>query len=282
MTGLPICVPFPSYACRRTYGFMASGPYVTTPGSGTPKKTASTGNIQVFYNSGTYVPSEGLTFCIVECVGGGGGGGGSLGTTGTAGTTSASGWLCAGGGGASGGYSRSMLSSAQVLSVSGGVPVVIGVGGTGGTTTPTAGGPGGTSAFGTFVISNGGGGGSAFDGPNMSPDTQGRGGIRGAPGTGQFVSQGCGGGMGGADYFESIVSTGQQNPQALTYSGMGGPSFFGGPDSAFSQIFSGETGTSGALGSGGNGGLSGANGPDPAAGGQGGGGVIIVTEFCFS
>ena len=58
-----------------------------------------------FTASGTYTPSAGLIYCIIECVGGGGGGGGTTGGSSIANVAR---------GGSGGGYSRKVATSAQI------------------------------------------------------------------------------------------------------------------------------------------------------------------------
>jgi hypothetical protein len=95
---------------------------------------------QRFTASGTYTPTAGMKYCIVEAVGGGGGGGGG----------NASG---CGAGGGSGGYSRSRFDAAAIGASK---AVVIGAAGTGGAvaTNGTAGGT--TTLGGTLLTAIGG------------------------------------------------------------------------------------------------------------------------------
>ena len=77
---------------------------------------------KIFTANGTYTPTVGMSYCIIECVGGGGGGGGAsdFGSINN---------VITGGGGGSGGYSRKKASAADI-----GVSktVTIGAGGTAG------------------------------------------------------------------------------------------------------------------------------------------------------
>lgn len=100
-------------------------------------------NTQTFTSSGSYTPSAGTSFIVVELVGGGGGGG-------AAGTSSARG---SGGGG--GGYARKKITSGF-----NGATVTVGAAGAGGVSMG-AGGAGGTSSFGALVSATGGAGGNA-------------------------------------------------------------------------------------------------------------------------
>ena len=60
---------------------------------------------QIFTSSGTYTPSPGMVYCIIEAVGSGGGGGGAQG---------AGSQVYTGGGGGPGGYSRLVASAATI------------------------------------------------------------------------------------------------------------------------------------------------------------------------
>ena len=102
---------------------------------------------QVFTSGGTYTPTTGMDFCIVEVVGGGGGSGGIPATTAT--ETSAS----PGGGG--GGYARKVFASATIGASQ---TVTIGAGGTAGAAGANAGGNGGTTSLGSLITATGGDG----------------------------------------------------------------------------------------------------------------------------
>src|ERR1043165_4788986 len=103
---------------------------------------------QVFTGSGTYTPSTGMLYCLIEAVGGGGGGGGSNGGSQAA------------GGGGGGQYSR-ILATAATIGTS--KSVTIGAAGTAGTTS-TNGGDGGTTSVGTVCTAGGGKGGTRSTG----------------------------------------------------------------------------------------------------------------------
>ncbi|EGO4182658.1 hypothetical protein ITZ08_003410 [Escherichia coli] len=114
-----------------------------------------------FTSSGTYTPTAGTKFIIVEQVGGGGGGGGVPATSSTAYTASA--------GGGAGAYASGIFTSGFS-----GVTVTIGAGGTGGPAGANTGGNGGTTSFGSLLIAPGGvGGGPGVAGmttPHMVPN----------------------------------------------------------------------------------------------------------------
>src|SRR5439155_692722 len=87
-----------------------------------PNNAFQTIAIQVFTVSGTYTPTAGMKYCIIEVIGGGGGAGGAKPT--------AAGEVSASGAGAGGGYSRGVYSAATIGASK---AVVIGAGGVGGT-----------------------------------------------------------------------------------------------------------------------------------------------------
>lgn len=101
-------------------------------------------NIVKFETSGTYTPTSGMKFCVVEMVGGGGS---------TAGLSSTSaGQYAQNSGGGGGGYCKKIFTS---LDVGASQSITVGVGGAaaiaGGTGTA-----GGNSIFGSFMTANGG------------------------------------------------------------------------------------------------------------------------------
>lgn len=209
-------------------------------------------NIQRFDVAGLYVytPTPGTKSVFVEVQAAGGGGGG-------AGTT-ASGFASAGAGGGAGGYSCSRL-----LTGFSGVTVTVGASGAGGLTTPTVGGNGGNSSFGSILSATGGSGGG-FQ-PSTNTFTLQIVGAPGGSGAGGNVYNSKGG-VGG-----NAVLTGAGNSCA----GAGG-------DSKFSQgsntAISTSAGTDGVLGSGGGGGVA-QNITSGSLGGTGGEGFVLVWEF---
>ena len=100
---------------------------------------------QVFTSGGTYTPTSGMNFCIVEVVGGGGGSGGIQNTSGTGNSGS---W-----GGGGGGYARKVFASATIGASQ---VVTIGAGGTAGAAGLNNGGNGGTSSLGSLITATGG------------------------------------------------------------------------------------------------------------------------------
>lgn len=213
--------------------------------------------VQKFTSSGTYTPTTGMVYVIVEVQAGGGGGGGAPGT----GSSS-----CGTAGGSSGGYSKSLLSSATIGSSQ---TVTVGAYGSGGAAGSNNGSSGGNSAFGSLVTANGGIGGLtsaavAYAGGVSGPSIP-------AAGTGNIVAlQGCYGGGG----FTSVSGGGY-----VGVGGAGGQSPLG---VSCNQVVFTSSGTNGpdayGYGSGGGGvGLGGSS--AQTRGGNGSQGIVIVTEF---
>ncbi len=199
----------------------------------------------------TYTPTSGMTYCIIEAVGGGGGGGGA---------TSAGGNAGAGGGGGSGGYSRSVKTAAAIGASQ---TVTIGAAGSAGANTGGNGGNGGDTSVGSLVIGKGGSFGVGNAGNNSAA-----GGAGGVAGTGDLAAPGAAGGSAIGYGIVTIFS-----PPA----GYGGSSYFGGGGNGAAGA--GTAGTAGgSYGSGGGGGCS-FNGGGGNTGGAGAAGCVIVTEF---
>jgi hypothetical protein len=177
---------------------------------------------QLFTVNGTYTPTAGMLYCIVEAVGGGGGAGSS-------GTTTR--W---GGGGGGGEYVRSRLTAAQIGASK---AVTIGAGGTGGVSGNGA--DGGDTSLGILVVA-----------------TKGLGGIANA-GSG---SLGGDGGSGGTGDFKTPGQAGQPGTAVSgVYSGAGGSSYLGFGGRPVISAGAGSAGQNyGAGGSGGNNGNGGA------------------------
>lgn len=211
---------------------------------------------QVFTASGTYTPTSGMVYCVIEAVGGGGGAGGSTGEAGN---------IFVGGGGGSGSYSR-LTATAATIGAS--QVVTIGAGGAGGASGSNNGSAGGDTSLGSLCIGKGGGAGLYG-----SVSQIGRGGAAGVAGTGDVVPAGNPGHAG----FYNDVST------AIVISGGGGgDSAFGGGGR---EIATGAGATNGENGGAYGGGGSGGGTNDTtsgASGGNGAAGVIVVTEFCIS
>lgn len=173
---------------------------------------------QTFTATGTYTPTTGMLFCLVEMVGGGGGGGnGSAASNGS-------------GGGGAGQYSRALLTAAQIgASKAITIPAAAGGGSAGGTVTLTTlctavGGSSG--AAGTANISNGGAGGTG--------------------GTSDIATTGAPGQWGaGTTGLAAIIG------------GAGGSSPFGGGGANVNGVGSANSGTGFGSGGGGSGGNNG-------------------------
>ncbi|HFT7879994.1 TPA: phage tail protein [Enterobacter roggenkampii] len=209
------------------------------------------GSPKRFTSSGTYTPTAGTKFIIVEQVGGGGGGGGVPATSSTAYTASA--------GGGAGAYASGIFTSGFS-----GVTVTIGAGGTGGPAGANTGGNGGTTSFGSLLIAPGGvGGGPGVAGmttPHMVPN----GGASAEPTGANIVG------------FAGVASTtafAYTIGNILGSSGASCPFGTGGWQPAASGFRSGSGFGSGASGSN--------QGPSlaAAAGGTGQPGVVIVWEY---
>lgn len=221
----------------------------------------NTVNIQTFTANGTYTPTDGMIYCIIEVVGGGGGGGGV--------DAPAIGHQCAAGGGGAGGYARIVVDAATIGASQ---SVTVGAGGNGGPAGNNAGSTGGTTSVGSIVSATGGVGGSgcpsaAFN--NIS------GGLGGAGSGGDINSSGAPGSM-GLSFIIAIVAN-------YNSSGKGADSLYGGGGRSVSDTgpgagVAGENATN--YGSGGSGAASRAT--NSAAGGNGSGGIVIITEFIQS
>ena len=211
-------------------------------------------HIQKFTGNGTYTPTAGMAFCLVEMVGGGGGGAGVPAAT-------ASG-CCAGSGGGSGAYSRALLTAAQIGASK---PVTRGVGGTAGLAGVNQGGAGGASSLGALVTAPGGTGGQSQGIPsNFLVVTGGGGGVAG---TGDLA-------LPGNDAPPAVSGVGTGGNTAA--GGNGAASYFGGAPGGGNTNGFNAPANSGCGGSGGATVIAG----NMGQGGAGGTGVVIITEFC--
>lgn len=241
----------------------ASGYVLTSTGPGlTPMWTANSAgtftlNIQVFASNGTYTPTVGMSYCIIETLGGGGGGGGSNGT----GSNQAS----VGGGGGGGGYNRGVYSASQIGAFQ---AVTVGSGGNGGF--PNGAQSGGTTSVGALISATGGAGGASS-----------------GPASFVTAASGGGGGGGGGGYISTIGGSGSQGiglndgtTTAFGIPGNGGTSYFGG--SAAAPLISGGGNSNGGTGiyygGGGTGGVSVGN-IGGTSGGNGAPGLCLITEY---
>lgn len=208
-------------------------------------------NIRKFTSSGTYTPTTGMAYCVIECWGGGGAGGSIAGSASNSGG--------AGGGGA-GGYSRKIATAAQI---GGSQIVTIGAGGSPGSAGNNPGGAGGTTSVGSLCIANGGTGGSG------SPGGTAPGGAGGGAGTGDLTIVGQNGQCGN-----------QSGPSYTT--ALGGPGGSSQVGSAGLIPVSGGNATAGGDASGyaaGGAGASANGTTSTAAGGSGSPGFVVITEY---
>lgn len=206
---------------------------------------------QIFVANGTYTPTAGMKYCIIECVGGGGAGG-SLASSLTI--------VGVGGGGGAGSYSRKIAASGTI-----GVSqtVTIGIAGIPGAAGNNPGGNGGDTSLGAICIAKGGSGGDGDDGTsgNSSP-----GGVGGIAGTGDLTIPGTPGFIGVNS--TSLGATGW-------HGGEGGNSFYGA--GAPAKYSNGDGNPASNYGSGGGGAwtLAGID----RSGGAGSAGIIAITEY---
>jgi hypothetical protein len=219
-------------------------------------------NKRVYSTAGTYsyVPTSGMSTCIVEVVGGGAGGGGAF-ASGAA--------QAAGGGGGGGAYACGVFSSSQIGSSQ---TLIVGLGGIAGDNTGGNGGNGNSSSFGSLISCSGGNGGFGRNGDNNNSAASGG---TGGTASGSGVSYSIPGFDGDAALW---VNTGGAGLLFIT-SGAGANSILGkGGSYAVTNGAAGANGNAGIQGGGGSGAiLSGA--PGAAVGGAGGDGIIIITEF---
>jgi len=208
--------------------------------------------IQTFTTNGTYTPTPGMQYCVIETVGGGGGGGGSQATGGAA--------VASAGGGGAGEYARGVFSAATIGASQ---SVTVGSGGTG--VAGSAGNAGTATSVGSLISANGATGGPA-----------------GAPGGGSSSNGGLGGTGGTGGNFRTPGGAGYNGVAAISpgilvfvSGGCGGTSIYG-AGGIGTNVAPGNAGLG--YGSGGSGGSNtismGAN-----AGGTGANGIVIITEY---
>ena len=209
--------------------------------------------IQTFTSNGTYTPSTGLMYAIIECVGGGGGGGGVAATS--------VGHLVAGGGG-SGSYSKKVSTAATIGASQ---TVTIGASGAGATAGLNNGGSGGDTSVDSLCIGKGGSGGGGTSVAALSTS-----GIGGVAGTGDVTTVGNDGGGGSFNPNAGVIST-------YAFSGNGGAGFFGGSPGNTAADGAGKAAAANS-GSGGAGALENQSNTN-YAGGAGGSGFVVITEY---
>lgn len=214
-------------------------------------------NVQVFTSSGTYTPTSGMVYCIIECVGGGGGGGSAV--------IASVGYSFHGGGGGGGGYSRKRATAADIGASK---TVTIGAGGGGGSGSGlNNGAAGGDTSVDTLCVGKGGSGGQYGSIGQLAV-----GGAGGVAGTGDVTATG---GAGQAGVY--VTSGGANN---ILMGGQGGNSALGAGGKAVLANSAAAAGNDG-TGYGGGGAGAGANNSASASasGGDGANGIVIVTEF---
>ena len=206
---------------------------------------------QVFKSSGTYTPTKGTRFIIVEIVGGGGAGGGcQVGYPNNA---------ACGGGGMSGEYVKARVDNPTVTTVT------IGYGGTG--ASASVGAPGGATSFGNTIIAKGGLGGNVLA-EGTVPGVVGPYGAYTKPGfTGANI---IGSGSG-------YSSPGVRYSGILAMGGAGGDSILGA--GAWSQAIVGEGINANGHGGGGGGACVYGGATQQRAGGSGMAGIAIIWEY---
>jgi len=245
------------------FGTGATGQLLTSNGPGVaPTFQTSTSfatvNIQTFTSNGTYTPTSGMKYCVIQCVGGGGGGGGAPDTV-------INTLVSVGGGGQSGGYAVGVFTAADIGASK---AVTVGTGGTGGN--GVSGTNGGNTSVGTLISIQGGSPGSA-SGTGATASANGGNGAMTSPGSSYF-STGEFGGTG------SIANLG--NGTAFTFSGAGGSSILGaGAPQISSPSALTANGTAGGNYGGGGAGAANFTTGSAKTGGNGAPGIVIITEY---
>lgn len=230
-------------------GLGTSGQVLTSNGAGALPTWQAGGAgavivvaIQTFTASGTYTPTSGMIYAIIECQGGGGGGGGSGSSTGP------------GGGGGAGGYSRGVFSAATIGASQ---TVTINTGGAGNSN--AAGSNGGSVSVGALISANGGTGGAKVNGSSQGV------GSAGGTATGGSVN------ITGASGSSGTLQTGN-----FSLLPPGGASMFGSCASNFASVNTTGSSATG-FGAGGGGSLSVTG---NTTGGAGANGIVVITEYC--
>lgn len=210
-------------------------------------------NVQTFTSNGTYTPTSGMAYCIVECVGGGGGGSGAQADGNNL-------FAKSGGGGA--GYCKKVFDAATIGASQ---SVTVGAGGAGGVGTDGygLGANGNDTTFGALLTA-----GKGF--ANATTGT-----IGGAGGTASGGDININGSEGGLPVKYYIDEVGYIYPY---WSGAGGNSFYGVGGGIVTTTTNGNNGTG--YGSGGGGAMNIMQSPGSEKnGGNGADGIVIVTEF---
>lgn len=207
---------------------------------------------QVFTSgTATYTPTSGALHVIIECWGGGGAGGSVDGISGN--NHSAA-------GGGAGGYSRLYTTAAAAS----GLTVTVGGGGSAAAAGNNAGGNGNDSSVGTICVAKGGTGG-AGSAAGAAPV----GGAGGVAGTGDVAATGARGNAGFTNSGTTIFFPGGNGADSSVGTGGAG-------GSAASGVSAGNAGSG--FASGGGGGAT-YNTASDTTGGNGAGGLVVITEF---
>jgi hypothetical protein len=231
--------------------WRGDGTWATPAGGGGIQSVKS----QVFTSSGTYTPSTGMVYCIIEALGGGGGGGGTAASGSYTQTGSA-------GGGGAGSYSRKFATASDIGASK---TVTIGAAGSGASAGNNSGGNGGDTSVGTLCVGKGGTGGSG-----TSATSQSAGGAGGVAGTGDLTIAGASGSRGVVSTSAVVVNTKGGDGASSPYGGGGI-----GMDGAGANTGGAATG----YGAGGGGACDFYS--SAARGGFAGSpGLVIITEFC--
>lgn len=179
--------------------------------------------VQTFTASGTYTPTPGTQYAIVEVLGGGGAGGGGVAT--------GAGQYAVGSGGAAGGFSRGLIAAPVVTTVT------VGAGGV--AANGANGGGGGQSSFGTAIVVNGGNGGIVGVAGAVTGANAPSGGTIATPGSIVSVN----GAYGASAFAINSLGTGLTGSGGSTMYGAGAPGVVsGGPGSAGLGFGSGGSG----------------------------------------
>ena len=259
-------------AFQNVSGVGTSGQLLQSQGAGALPQwaTVSSGSgftsitVQTFTSSGTYTPTSGMKYCVVEICGGGAGGGG---------ITLASTVLCGGGGGGAGGYAKKTFAAATIGASQ---SFTLGAGGTGGSSGTVNGAAGTASTFGTGPLLTANGADFATSFNAASPSSYFHASLGGTASGGDVNISGMPGGIG--TYVTTITSVaGPSGFGGNSQFGAGGPSDF--VINGANMTLNGIDGTG--YGSGGSGAVGAYVGGSPptASGGNGKGGFLIVTEY---
>ena len=234
----------------------ANSKFPATNSSGTLAMRGLSVVVQVFAASGTYTPTSGMLYAMIEVVGSGGGSGGVATTSGTT-----SGYAAGGGGGE---YARGIFTAATIGASQ---TVTINNGGTAATAGNNPGGTGGTNSVGALITAVGGGGGAGSAAAATGSGVSNLGGIGGTGGSGgDFRFPGNPGGNGIASF--GLFGT----------SGAGGTSYFSG---GARGLVASAVGDAGQLYGGGASGSVGFN-VAARAGAAGGKGIVVITEYVIA